>query len=82
MGDILWTQAVHVKDGEKKCGTLVGPDIQLPIPPFKGLGVGALVVRRVSVHQGDQSMTSGELLYKAVDKDHADILVTQGWSRE
>lgn len=62
---------------------LEGPPVELPIAPFPGLVVGAMIVRRVLVLQGDDdesSESSNILEHKAVDQEHAMMLEkTHGW---
>lgn len=73
---IQWKQAVDIIDAGGDW--LDGPEIALPIPPFPGLAVGALIVQGVSVCQGGDG-GSCEIQYQPIDKGHARILHSHGW---
>lgn len=77
MALVLWNQDVDVMCSDKH---VVGEPITLPIAPFPGLKVGALVVQSVAVCQGDD--LTHYIEYEPIDMEHARMLVEQGWRIE
>ena len=74
-----WKQWAHYIDGNERID-ISGPEISLPIQPFKGLRVGCHKVREVLVNQGGNDMESGYVDYGRVSPEMANMLLRAcGW---
>jgi len=72
---LLWKQ--FVTPSPYRSQTLQGPDTLLPMPPFPGLRIGALVVKTVLIMQGDQN--ENIVVYNDVTVTHGKTLLKKGW---